>query len=366
MKHTAGSSSTSGLKIYDEARTAHLERAGHEAVPARLLYRKASYDFDRRAAQEVGAIQVSARGAAWRVFESDGRWVELNEPFFLRALPLMVASLIGGKLRLLRGGRRPRFVTYAIENIDMALKLSSHSRLPTPLLRLTLGRILRWAFASYDRVAFGTLAAKQAYEDLLGPLPRRVETAIFPAVEPACSQCDCAKVPGTVIFVGAFDERKGVSHLMAAWPEVVRAVPGARLAIIGKGAMTDRVQAWANRRSDVVVQIDPPRRAIHEGLSRSNVLVLPSISSARWREQVGLPIVEALSHGCAVVTTRETGLCEWLEDHGHTIVDDPTDARSLSRAIAGALLKNPGGEAILETLPLLSGRMQAEEWLWRD
>jgi glycosyltransferase involved in cell wall biosynthesis len=81
--------------------------------------------------------------------------------------------------------------------------------------------------------------------------------------------------------------------------------------VIGAGRLLPEVRAWADGRDDVDLEIDPPRARVHEAMRESSVLVLLSQPHGHWREQVGLPIVEGLAHGCEVVTTSETGLASW-------------------------------------------------------
>lgn len=357
---------TTGLKIYDEARSAHLERITERSVATRLFYRKASYDFDADLAKKKSATQVSVFGVLKAVFRSDADQVELNEPLFLRALPIILAALLGGWLRYCRGGLKPRYVTYAIENIDMAAKLSSHSGLSRHITKSVFGFVVRRLFKCFDRVAFGTLASLSAYEDLLGKFPPTVQVRLFPALEPRCLQCELKNNEDQVIFIGAFDNRKGINALMNAWPLVDEKIDRARLVIIGKGFLADQVELWAKYFPDVEVLIDPPRAIIHDRLSSSAVLVLPSESSARWREQVGLPILEGLSHGCRIVTTSDTGLSEWLKDHHHHVISNPKDENALATTIVAAIDSRSAGRDVTDDLPSKSGRVEAEVWLWES
>lgn len=368
VSQSDGKAFLQGCKVYDEARSAHLERvaAGQQdgGTNARLVYRKVSYDFDDTVGREIGGGQKSLWGIFRHVAGGNFDCIEVNEPFFLRALPTIVAALLGGTVARWRNGRRPLFVTYAIENIDMAAKLRSHALLGGVTVAATR-LVLRGLVGRMDRIAFGTLAARQGYERLLGHWPERVETSLFTAVEPPCPDCPCAKETDSVLFLGAFDDRKGIAHVMRAWPAVVAQRPGARLNIIGKGPLAYTVSNWAALRDEVSLSIDPPRAQIHASLSRAKVLVLPSIASLRWIEQVGLPIVEGLQHGCVIVTSRDTGLSGWLIGHGHYVLDDPADAAALGRGLLAALGSTMQASAVRATLPSRSGRVEAEEWLWR-
>ena len=93
------------------------------------------------------------------------------------------------------------------------------------------------------------------------------------------------------------------------------------------------------------------------------MVVLLSQRRPRWREQVGLPIVEALAHGCNVLTTRETGLAEWLADHGHRVLPNGSDVSAISRALVEVLLGQRDSTQVLAALPAVDGRLTADTWL---
>jgi glycosyltransferase involved in cell wall biosynthesis len=348
-----------GLKVYDEARSAHLERLS-DGGEARLIYRKASYDFDAALAQTVGAKRRSRLGAARKIFTSDASMVELNEPMFLRALPLIAVCIVAGRMRWIRGGTRPRVVAYAIENIDMAAKVESHAGLAAMPVKALSKWVFQLVLRRFDRLVFGTQSAKEGYERFLGAPAGTLQTAVVPALEPVCQTCILTKKRRAVVFLGAFDGRKGVNELMAAWPDVAATVADATLMIIGNGPLELQVADWAKTRAEVELHVDPPRVDIHRALAAAEVLVLPSQSSVRWREQVGLPIVEGLSHGCKIVTTADTGLVDWLREHRHFIAG----SAPLSQAIAAALIDTRTAASVINDLPLVSGRQAAEDLLW--
>jgi len=112
--------------------------------------------------------------------------------------------------------------------------------------------------------------------------------------------------------------------------------------------------------------VDPPRPEIRDILAHSRVLVLPSQPSPTWREQVGLPIVEGLEQGCAIVATTETGLAPWLQEHGHAVVSRDADAAALARAIIGQVDAGDRAASIVASLPPLDGRLAADAWMFGD
>ncbi|HEX8510411.1 MAG TPA: glycosyltransferase, partial [Propionibacteriaceae bacterium] len=99
-------------------------------------------------------------------------------------------------------------------------------------------------------------------------------------------------------------------------------------------------------------------------LRQSQVLVLPSQSNPGWREQIGLPIMEALAHGCSVVTTSDTGLAQWLTEHGHSVISSSGSASHLADAMVTRLRAPLDESEVLASLPGRDGRLVADDWLF--
>jgi hypothetical protein len=65
-----------------------------------------------------------------------------------------------------------------------------------------------------------------------------------------------------------------------------------------------------------------------------------------WREQLGLPILEGLSHGSRIVTASETGLAPDLSRDGHFVI-----AQASPEVLKTALLRSMEEEADTKTIP---------------
>ena len=351
------------VRLYRVVRTAHLDRA-HQMEPATILYAERRYDFDEDLTAGLDLRRTGPLQAARLLLTSDVRAVEVNEPASLHDVRWTAACLSALLLRSVLRGRRPLIVTYAIDNADPFAIPRARG------LRPAIGRRLdvwcaRFVWRSLDRIAFGTHAAQDSYAAVFGPPRRRATATLVPAVPAPCEEePDVVPDGGRVVFLGAFVQRKGFELLLAAWPTVRQAVPGARLALIGKGALEDRARAAAAADPTVETLVDPPRRTIHRVLAESSVLVLPSQPSPTWREQVGLPIVEGLAHGCAIVTTDETGLVPWLTGHGHHVVPGTSGAQVLAEAVVTALRAARPAADVRSDLPAEDGRLAADRWLF--
>lgn len=351
------------VRLYHQLRTAHLERAV-QLPPATIVYGARRYDFDDRLAGQLDLVHASGLRAAWWLCTHDVAAVEVNEPLYRQSVRRTAVALAGLRAgQLVRRTPRPQVVCYAIENLDP-------SELPPPttgrarLARRVDARLADLVWRRLDRVAFGTEAAADLYARAL---PRRADLAsqVWPALPAAQFRPDeVAKSPGAVLFLGAFDERKGVRQVLAAWPSVRKVSASARLLVLGLGPLEGLVRASAAADPTITVEVEPSRERIREALADSPVLALPAQPTPGWREQVGLPIVEGLAHGCTVVTTEETGLASWLAGHGHEVLPGTASSEAVADAITRALTGRRTAATVLADLPGVDGRLAADRWLF--
>jgi glycosyltransferase involved in cell wall biosynthesis len=350
-------------RLYESIRTAHLERA-RQLEPAAILYRQKRYDFDERLTEGLQLVHANRLEAALLLARSQVRQLEINEPLMLSSLPATVLALVAVRLAEAVGRQHTHIVTYAIGNADPFALARGHgwkSRVRKAVDR----RLARYVWRRVDRVAFGTRAAQDVYREVLPPLEKGQEKSLIHALP---APCDCypdqAKVPARIVYLGDLSQRKGFPLVLAAWDGVVQQNQEAALVILGKGAMEAEAVGAGISRGSVEVHIDPSRDDIHRFLRQAQVLVLPSQATATWREQVGLPIVEGLAHGCSIVTTTETGLSDWLSDQGHAVVSPRATAEELADAICKAIASGPFGNDVTASLPAADGRLAADAWLF--
>ncbi|MEU3601504.1 glycosyltransferase family 4 protein [Streptomyces sp. NPDC006798] len=136
-----------------------------------------------------------------------------------------------------------------------------------------------------------------------------------------------------VLCVGRLCRQKGQDVLLAAWPEVRAAAPGARLVLVGDGP--DR--SALTRLAPPGVRFAGAIRDVRPWLRAADVVVLPS----RW-EGMALAPLEAMACGRPVVVTDVSGARESLPPgHDTHALVPPEDPRALAAAL-GALLADPG------------------------
>lgn len=353
-----------GARVYKTLRTAHLERA-LALAPADILYQESRYDFDEGLVAEVHPQQVSDLRCAWLVARNGYEIVEINEPAAIdcvrRSAVVLAALLLSDLVRR----RRTRIVTYAIGNIDPHTLPRPSSWWPR------LGRHLDLMLASLvwrrlDRVVFGTETARQLYGTVFGIAERRRLRWTTIEALPAVCECllDSRKTTGRLLFLGDLSPRKGFDSVLAAWESVRSRVPDAVLTVVGRGRLLDEACAAARRDDRIRVLADPPRDVVHAELRRASVVVLPSRRQGAWREQVGLPIVEGLAHGCTVVTTDETGIADWLRRNGHGVIPAGSVGELLAAVIAEAATRPLDPNTVRASLPRQDSRLGADSWLF--
>ncbi|RNI17256.1 glycosyltransferase [Flexivirga caeni] len=344
---------TTELRIIPELRAAHVER--HAAAPNEvILYRKLSWDLGDRTLPNT-CRRASFPRIIRHLASANVDLIELPEPLWVRALPLTLSA--GILSRILACGRA-RNVTYAIENNDIRQLMGIGG-----LAGRAYAFIFVWGGGFVfrhllDKIAYGSAGAASTYSVMRG-MSSVAHCTIPELPKAATKQTDPAGA--RVLFVGRLERRKGMHALLKAWPGVELRHPAATLTIVGDGDLRPDVQQW---------QSENPEKRHFRGLidhremsslyRTHSVLVAPSQREGRWREQIGLPIKEALSFGMTVVSTAETGLAQWLKNNGHYVIDDPRDLEdALTRAVSEPLHR----DKVLRSLPELDGRSAADRWL---
>jgi glycosyltransferase involved in cell wall biosynthesis len=352
-------------RVYASLRTAQLERFARMA-PAEVFFQGTRYDYDESVLPPgVVLHRVGRVGAVAELARTRYRVVEVNEPLMTTRWFDLLAQLVAIRLRSLLSRRRERVVAYCIGNADPALEASRRWRLPLPIARLMSRVIVTLLVSGIDRLAFGTAGAHEMYVAYVGEARLLRKSRLFEALP---APCECLAATATardnsLIFVGVLDDHKGIGQVMAAWDDVRQRREGLSLHIIGKGRLVDEVTAWAADRPEVRLDIDPPRAVIHAALRASDALILPSQRRGAWREQIGLPILEGLAHGCEIITTSETGLAGWLAVHGHAVLDPAASSTELATAVLATLDGRRAGELLLADLPSTDRRIDADLWL---
>lgn len=327
------------LRILPNLRSSVVEEKPADQV---LLFTSRLGDSDAALSTSPTVLPFTWPRLLRAIARPDLELLEVAEPLWLaewvRALRYVV--LLKVLRRLLPGRSRVAVATYAIENLDVRERLSFPSLDSRPRLgaaaTAAVTRAVGVSLLTLDLVAFGTTGASENYRRAFGWALRRTTHAVLPPQLGPCRVCgpDAARATHrdpTVLFLGAPSERKGFPVLLSAWVASAAAEGGWSLLV------ADPDGAGAPELPPGVAVRSPTREAVHEMLRAAAVVVMPSVRRPRWREQIGLPLVEGLAHGCRVVTTTETGLADDLREHPLVTLTTPGDARSLGDGLRAAM-----------------------------
>jgi glycosyltransferase involved in cell wall biosynthesis len=136
-----------------------------------------------------------------------------------------------------------------------------------------------------------------------------------------------------VLFVGQFEERKGLTDLLDAFAAVPE--PTARLRLVGNGSLEHELaeRAARDRRLEIVGYV--PQERLPQVLGEARCLVLPSITTALDREPWGLVVNEAMHAGVPVIATDAVGAAAGglVQDGRNGLVVPERDPGRLGAAI---------------------------------
>jgi glycosyltransferase involved in cell wall biosynthesis len=188
--------------------------------------------------------------------------------------------------------RRIPFGVQAYENIDRPL--------PAPVRWLRSRVLARAAFVAARSDTAGRLARSWGARGAVGLAP--------PAVPGWDEVAERPRRTFTVGFAGRLVESKGLMDLLAAARTLSEPI---ELLFIGDGELKERLAGQPVPGSRARVLDDLRHEQMPEAYRRLDVLVLPSRTTATWKEQFGRVIVEALWCGVPVVGS-DSGEIPWL------------------------------------------------------
>lgn len=110
-----------------------------------------------------------------------------------------------------------------------------------------------------------------------------------------------------VVFVGAVGMRKGVHHLVRGFRRA--AIPNSELVLIGMPSQELPALLAGQDLNGVIQTGHVPQPNLPEWLSRSTVMVLPTLD-----EGFGLVMLQAMACGCPVIASDHTGSLDCIDD----------------------------------------------------
>jgi phosphatidylinositol alpha-mannosyltransferase len=195
------------------------------------------------------------------------------------------------------------------------------------------------------------------------PIPNGIDTDFFSPHAPPLPQLAGKR---NIVFVGRFDPRNGIRHMIGAFTALRRRRDDVRLVVLGDGPLRPLVERMVPEglRADVVFA-GRVNRLRPRYLASAEILCTPCGLAS-----FGMVLLEGMSAGLPVVATRLPGFEQVMTDGVHGLmVDRPDDEDGFARAL-DRLLDDPataramgaaGRKRALEAFawPLVAARLEA-------
>ncbi|MBN2588059.1 MAG: glycosyltransferase family 4 protein [Candidatus Fermentibacteraceae bacterium] len=253
----------------------------------------------------------------WRRASRDLDLVHLTDPYGTAALPRRFVSTVHDLFPLTRE-----------EYAGTALEEDYRRRTPVILKRsiavITPSSYIRDQLLDmYPESGSPVVAVPEAASDLFSPCPP----------DPVLLRRHRLEAEGYFLHVGRFDPRKNITRLIAAYRELPEGIRSSlRLVLVISGRPSD-LDALALGQGDMiaggelVLLRDIPLHELRMLYASATAFVFPSLD-----EGFGLPLLEAMSTGCPVITSNLSCIPETAGD-GAMLVD-PESVRDISEAMA--------------------------------
>jgi glycosyltransferase involved in cell wall biosynthesis len=269
----------------------------------------------------------------WKLHAARPDIVQGPEPLSLLMLPYLFATLVYLWLH-----PRTKLVTLSLEPIPLADKY--HPAI-VPFFRL----ILHWWF-SRAAVIFWLDARSRRNLLANGADPAKLVNQMYGSwginpdeFTPAGPAVEIKTSDPVILYVGRLDRVKGVTYLVDAFRRLLDGGTKAHLAIVGDGPERERLQSQV-RESGLdghVTWFGTVKNAdLAPYLRAGAFLVLPSISTKLWVQQLSITAWQAMACGLPVIATR-TGCMDEFTPPDTGILVPERDAVALAEAMVGLL-----------------------------
>jgi glycosyltransferase involved in cell wall biosynthesis len=250
------------------------------------------------------------------------------------------------------------------KSMQIPLVASYHTHLPKYLQHYGLGLLegLLWALlkGAHNQAALNLCTSTAMVRELqmhgidrVDLWQRGVDTETFhpatatPQMRDYLSQgCPASRL---LLYVGRLGAEKEIEGIR----EVLAAMPGARLAIVGDGPHRANLERYfAGTPTHFVGYLGGER--LSAAYASADAFIFPSRT-----ETLGLVLLEAMAAGCPVVAARSGGIPDIVTDGCNGYLFDPQDPQG-AIAAAGKIFADPTASDRLRT----NARTEAERWGW--
>jgi phosphatidylinositol alpha-mannosyltransferase len=226
----------------------------------------------------------------------------------------------------------------------------------------TIQPFLDWVWLELDGRIFVSPALRETWEpSIFGEtrvIPNGIDTARFGAADVVpVAEFDDGRP--NILFVGRLEPRKGFPHLLNAYPQIKRALPDARLLVVGAFGKEDQARLAEPFGADGLRDVHWIGRVSSQDLPRyyrtATVFCAPSTGG----ESFGIVLLEAMAAGVPVVASGIAGYRSVMQDGDQGRLVAPGDESALAEAITG-LLRDAEARAHMAA----RGRETAAQYDW--
>ena len=207
-------------------------------------------------------------------------------------------------------------------------------------------------------IAVSETARLSCYKYFPGPyhiIPNGIDLTFF--------RPDADRVPGLddgrprILFVGRFEPRKGLKHLLSAMPEIVRSVPDVELVVVGTGLLGYSYKSYLS--PDVQQHVRWAGLVQNEERPKYYASCDVYCSPATGQESFGIVLLEAMATGKPVVASDIDGYRTVMTDGREGLMVPPCDPPALARAIVTILLDREAARRYAA-----NGLERAQQYSW--
>lgn len=149
----------------------------------------------------------------------------------------------------------------------------------------------------------------------------------------------------TILFAGRLHAEKGIFVLLDAFARVRQQIPNARLMIVGDGPARAQIETRARAFGDAITLTGVVKhRMMPEVFRAADVLAMPSLTTRKWAEQVGMVALQAMACGVPIVASASGAIPEYVPANAGILVPE-NDAHALADALI-EMLRNTERRAL--------------------